>query len=73
MPEIKAKKIKAIDMRDRSLVYYGPHPCEQCEKNGVIDTMIIKASYPAPADMQFDFDHDSHYPNHIWVKHVCKK
>lgn len=46
-------------------VWYGPHPCEVCEKNGHKDTMIVKAGSD-----ELDFVHDSHYPNHRWSTHV---
>lgn len=50
-----------------NLVWYGPHECQRGCK-----VMIVKAGNGAPEDMQFNFVHDSQYPNHKWVKHVCK-
>lgn len=56
---------------NKKLVYYGPHECEKCKKNGIKNTNIVKAGNGAPDYLQFDFVQDSHYPNHTWKKHKC--
>lgn len=63
--------MKTKDFRNIDLVYYGPHPCQRCDKNGKNGTLIVKAGNGAPSDLEFNFTHDSHYPNHIWQEHVC--
>lgn len=60
-----------INLRDPNLVYYGPHACQKCDKDGKKGTLIVKAGNGAPDDLGFDFVHGSHYPNHEWKKHVC--
>lgn len=62
-----------VEMRDPNIVYYGPHPCQRCDKDGKKGTMIVKAGNGAPSDMEYDFNHDSNYPNHVWQKHVCSE
>ncbi len=57
------------DLKSQDLVYYGPHPCQKCDPFGKLGTMIVKAGNGAPDDLEFDFDHDCNYPNHIWKKH----
>lgn len=54
---------------DRNTVWYGPHPCAKCDPDGKKGTMIVKAGNGAPDDLEYDFVHDSQYPNHVWQKH----
>lgn len=64
--------MKSINRKtDRSLIYYGPHPCQRCDPKGKFGTLIVKGSNPESDDLEFNFVHDSHYPNHIWQKHEC--
>lgn len=44
-----------IDLTDKNLVYYGPHPCQICDKAGLHGTMIVKAGNGAPDDLEFDY------------------
>ena len=55
---------------NKKLVYYGPHPCQKCDKEGTKGTMIVKAGNGAPDNLEFNFRHDSQYPNHVWKKHT---
>lgn len=64
--------MKSINKKaDQSLIYYGPHPCQRCDPTGKHGTLIVKASAPQSSDLEFNFVHGSHYPNHIWKKHEC--
>lgn len=56
---------------DKNLVYYGPHPCQKCDPTGKRGTMIVKAGNGAPDNLEFNFTHGSHYPNHKWKGHKC--
>lgn len=58
-----------VTFRDKSLIYYGPHPCVKCDPKGKKGTMVVK-SEPG-SDFTFDFVHGSQYPNHKWKRHVC--
>jgi len=58
---------------DKKLVYYGPHACQKCDKDGTKGTLIVKAGNGASEELEFDFTHNSHYPNHQWEKHICSK
>ncbi len=60
-----------IKETDKNLVYYGPHPCQKCDKDGQKGTLIVKAGNGAPDHLEFDFVHDCHYPNHVWKQHAC--
>ncbi len=62
---------KGINAGDNSLVYYGPHPCQKCDRDGKLGTMIVKAGNGAPDALEFNFTHGSHYPNHEWRRHIC--
>ncbi len=62
---------KALDFRDESLVYYGPHPCQKCDPDGSKGTNIVKAGNGAPDDLEFNVSSDSYYPNHVYRKHEC--
>ncbi len=53
-----------------NLVWYGPHACQTCELKGIHGTNIVKAGNGAPEDLEYDFGQDSHYPNHVWKKHM---
>lgn len=55
---------------NKKLIYYGPHPCQKCDKDGKKGTMIVKADNGAPDSLEFNFTHDSNYPNHIWKRHL---
>jgi hypothetical protein len=66
-----ARKERVMNKTDKKLVYYGPHPCQKCDPTGKLGTLIVKAGNGAPDNLEFDFAHDSHYPNHIWKKHKC--
>ena len=55
---------------DKKLIYYGPHACQKCDPKGLLGTMIVRAEYKGKV-FQFNFTHDSHYPNHVWKKHSC--
>lgn len=63
--------IKSQNTIPEDLVWYGPHACTKCDLDGKKETMIVKAGNGAPDDLEFDFVHDSQYPNHIWKKHHC--
>jgi len=63
------KKIK--NYKDKKLVYYGPHACQRCDPQGKNSTMIVRAGNEALNSLEFNFTHDSHYPNHVWKKHKC--
>lgn len=60
-----------MEKTNRDLVYYGPHPCQKCDKDGKKGTMIVKAGNGAPDELEFNFIHHSHYPNHDWKQHKC--
>ncbi len=60
-----------MDKTDKSLVYYGPHPCQKCDSDGKKGTLIVKAGDGASDELEFDFVHGSQYPNHEWKKHIC--
>lgn len=62
-----------MDKKSKKLVYYGPHSCQKCDKSGKKGTMIVKAGNGAPDSLEFNFNHGSHYPNHVWKRHQCKK
>lgn len=55
----------------KDLVWYGPHSCKRCDPTALNGTMIVKAGNGAPDDLEFNFVHDSQYPNHVWVQHRC--
>lgn len=61
------KKKNTLGYRSTRFTYYGPHPCQKC---GVV---IVKSEKFAPVGFEFNFVHDSHYPNHKWIKHKCQK
>lgn len=63
-----------INYLNKNLIYYGPHHCQKCDKDGKKETLIVRAEKNGKI-FTFDFVHGSHYPNHIWkkYKHVCKK
>lgn len=65
------KNMNKIKLTDKKLVYYGPHSCQKCDPKGKLGTMIVKAGNGAPDYLEFDFVHDSQYPNHVWKKHEC--
>lgn len=44
-----------IPLNDPSLVYYGPHPCQVCDPNGLHGTIITKAGNGAPDSLEFDY------------------
>ena len=51
---------------DKSLVYYGPHPCQKCDPKGKAGTLIVKAGNGAANNLEFDFQGHSVqaiYPN----------
>jgi hypothetical protein len=67
---------------NKDLVYYGPHPCQKCDKNGKKGTLIVKAGNGAPDNLEFDFpagihlgDQETFYPNEnpdwYWRRHLC--
>lgn len=56
------------NITNKKLVYYGPHPCQKCDIEGKKGTMIVKAG-----EIELDFVHGSHYPNHVWKAHKHKK
>ena len=69
---------------DKNLVYYGPHPCQKCDKRGTKGTLIVKAGNGVADSLEFDFpktlQHDKYpwaYPNNFfgkkvkWEKHIC--
>ena len=49
---------------DPDVIWYGPHECNGCGKQ------IVKSSIDT-GGVALDFAHNSHYPNHVWEKHVC--
>lgn len=64
---------------DKSLVYYGPHPCQKCDPKGKAGTLIVKAGNGAPATLEFDFPaghsvqviYPNDKPEWYWRKHKC--
>lgn len=65
---------------NENLVYYGPHPCQKCDKNGKNGTLIVKAGNGAPDNLEFDFPAgkligSENYPNSkpdwYWRRHMC--
>ena len=73
-----------IKKEDPKLVYYGPHPCQRCDKDGKKGTRIVKAGNGAPADLEFDYPQKEAekipmtgypYPNNCselpWNRHEC--
>lgn len=52
------------------VVWYGPHPCQMCDIDGKKGTMIVKAGNGADDSLEFNFVHDSQYPNHKWIRHA---
>ena len=55
---------------DENIVWYGPHPCQECDPDGKKGTMIVKAGNGADKSLEFNFVHDSQYPNHKWIRHA---
>lgn len=69
-----------INKTDRNLVYYGPHTCQKCDKNGKKSTLIVRAGNGAPSYLQFDYPKEAEgistaYPNThsklTWKTHKC--
>lgn len=67
-----------LHFKDKKIIYYGPHPCQKCDADGTKGTLIVKAGPGTSKEsnkkfekMEFNFTHDSHYPNHVWKKHKC--
>ena len=59
-------------LKDNSiLIYYGPHPCQQCDVDGSKGTLIVRAGNGAPRNLIFDYPQII-YPNTKWKKHKCK-
>lgn len=63
--------MSTINKTDKDLVYYGPHACQKCDMDGKKGTLIVKAGNGSSDELEFNFTHDSHYPNHEWKQHVC--
>lgn len=73
-----------MNCHNHKIVYYGPHPCQTCDKNGKKGTMIVKAGNGAPENLEFEFPNEAKklmptgfggpYPNtHTalpWKKHI---
>lgn len=64
------------------IVYYGPHPCQKCDPEGLKGTLIVKAGNGAPDDFEFEFGpnqkeeksefsypYPSTHPDLNWMKH----
>lgn len=51
-------------IRNRKVVWYGPHECNGC------GATVVKSSIESGA-IALDAPHGHHYPNHKWMKHVC--
>ncbi len=49
------KTKKSIDQTNKSLVYYGPHPCQRCNKNSKNPARIVKAGNGAPDHLEFEY------------------
>jgi hypothetical protein len=54
-------------IRDPYTVWYGPHPCEFCNRK------IVRSSLESGGLSLEASDHDHHYPNYRWMEHVCSK
>lgn len=59
-----------MTFKDKKLVYYGPHPCQECDKTGKKGTMIVRAQHGKKV-FAMKYTHNAQYPNHAWEKHVC--
>lgn len=44
-----------VRMYDKDTVYYGPQPCQTCDKDGKKGTLIVKAGNGAPDSLQFNY------------------
>lgn len=53
-------------IRNRKVVWYGPHECNNC------GATIVKSSHNQ-GGIELDAPFDHHYPNHRWVLHRCNK
>jgi hypothetical protein len=54
-----------IDQKDPTIVYYGPHECDECGQ------MIVRAALER-GGQKFDVPEVSFlYPNTLWSPHVC--
>ena len=64
---MKTQKYESLGemIRDKSVVWYGPHECEGCGE------CIIKSSVET-GGVALDSPHNHHYPNHEWRLHRCK-
>jgi hypothetical protein len=51
-------------LRDRSVVWYGPHECNGC------GATVVKSSNET-GGVSLDAPHGHHYPNHKWIEHRC--
>jgi len=61
---------KRIAKTDKKLVYYGPHPCQECDKDGAKGTLVVKAGNGAPKNLVFNYPKEGvPYPNYFWKKH----
>lgn len=60
-----------LQKTNKTLVYYGPHNCRDCDKKGKKGTLIVRAVAKNGEVFSFDFVQGSHYPNHTWKKHKC--
>lgn len=53
-------------IRNRKVVWYGPHECNNC------GATIVKSSFNQ-GGLELDAPHGHHYPNHRWTLHRCNK
>jgi hypothetical protein len=63
--EPEEKKLSRF-IRMRKVVWYGPHPCEECG-----ETIIRSSKETGRVALDAPFDH--HYPNFKWCRHRCTK
>jgi hypothetical protein len=58
---------RIVGLRTPNTVWYGPYPCPDC---GLV---IVKTGNGAKPLVLDAADHDHHYPNFQWRRHVCWK
>ena len=64
---------------NETLVYYGPHSCQKCDKDGKKGTLIVKAGNGAPDNLEFDYPagkptgitYPNDEPDWYWRRHLC--
>lgn len=57
---------RIVGLRATNTVWYGPHECADCGK------IVVKTGNGAKPLTLDASDHNHHYPNVQWKRHVCK-